>query len=127
MRISSRRFLSPPTVVPEAGAVQHGAEEVQSRQQEGSGPVRQLLGAEGEVDQAPGGAGPRPQIHHGAHERPGAAQVRGHPAHLQTGAWLDRTVPSVRGDGGGGGVHALTSRSSRNGLFPSASERVFDV
>ena len=72
-------------VVPEAGAVQHGAEEVQPRQQEGPGPVRQLLGAEGEADQAAGGARPGPQVHHGAHERAGAAQIRGHPAHLQAG------------------------------------------
>lgn len=67
--------------------MQHWAEEVQPRQQESSGPVCQLLWAEGKADQASGRVGPRLQIYHGAHERPGAAQVWGHPAHLQTGTW----------------------------------------
>lgn len=85
----------PSTVVQKTGAVQHRAEKVQSCQQESSGPVCQLLWAEGKANQAPGWAGPWLQIHHGAHECPGATQVWGHPAHFQTGKICSKAFSSL--------------------------------
>lgn len=70
------------TVVEEVAPEQHGAQEVQPRQQEGSGAVRELLREEGEAHSPQGAARSRLRRHPRAHGRAGVAQARGNTVHL---------------------------------------------
>ena len=59
----------------ETAQVQHGAKEVQPRQQESSGAVHQLFRAQGEADHSETAAGQGLQGHRGLDGRLGAAET----------------------------------------------------